>query len=156
MNCQHHKSQRLRRSGTLNPQPDKVADELFVNSEFFDPIDLLQVRYEMVRCVRLQNNTLAQAAQRFGVSRATCFRLCKAFRQGGLQGLIPKPRGPQKPHKITAPVLQFVDRYRSAFGYASARRLAPLIEQEFGIKVHPRGLEKALERRQKKTMRASR
>ena len=149
----HHdlgKLQRLRQTGTLNSSPEKVRDELFVKRDFFDPNDLLQVRYEMVRRVRLQQATLAQAAHRFGVSRPTCFRGCKAFRIGGLQALIPAPRGPQGPHKITADVLAFVDHYRIAFGAISARRLAPLIEQEFGIRIHPRGLEKALRRRQKK------
>lgn len=151
MNHSPEKSQRLRQSGTLNPHPEKVIDEHFVNSEFFDPADLLQVRYEMVRCVKLKKMTLAQAATRFGVSRPTCFRLSKAFRSGGLQGLIPALRGPKRAHKITAEVLTFVDNYRSAFGYTSARRLVPMIEQEFNIRIHPRGLEKALERRQKKT-----
>ena len=44
------KIDRLRQSGTLNPRPDTVTDALFQDSAFFDPRDLLQVRYEMVRC----------------------------------------------------------------------------------------------------------
>ena len=46
----------------------------------------------MVRLVRLGQATLAEAAQRFGVSRPTCFRMTRAFDQGGLHGLIPEPR----------------------------------------------------------------
>ena len=67
-----------------------LRDPLFASSDFFDAQDLLQVRYEMVRLVRLGQATLAEAAQRFGVSRPTCFRMTRAFDQGGLHGLIPE------------------------------------------------------------------
>src|SRR4051812_49751372 len=35
--------------GTLNPRADDVRDPAFVDSEFFDPRDLVQVKYEMLR-----------------------------------------------------------------------------------------------------------
>ena len=43
------KRQILRQTGTLNPRADQVTDELFSGSDFFDPNDLLQVKYEMLR-----------------------------------------------------------------------------------------------------------
>ena len=147
---QTEKQDRLRKAGTLNRTPVNVIDPMFVAGDFFDARDLLQVRYEMVRLVRIGQATLAQAAARFGGSRPTCFRMVKAFDSGGLQGLIPAPRGPRGPHKITLEMLHFVDDYRARHGRVGARRLAPLIEAEFGVRVHPRGLEKALERIQKK------
>ena len=48
-----NKRDRLQRSGTLNPHPERVRDSAFQVEGFFDPLDLLQVRYEMVRLVRL-------------------------------------------------------------------------------------------------------
>ena len=148
------KQDRLRKAGTLNRTPENVSDPMFVAGEFFDARDLLQVRYEMVRLVRIGQATLAQAAARFGVSRPTCFRMVKAFDSAGLQGLIPAPRGPRGPHKITVEMLRFVDDYRAQHGRVGARRLVPLIEAEFGVRIHPRGLEKALERIQKKPLEA--
>ena len=145
------KRQRLQQSGTLNRASDNVRDPLFASNDFFDARDLLQVRYEMVRLVGLGQATLAEAAQRFGVSRPTCFRMTRAFDQGGLHGLMPEPRGPRGPHKITPEMLRFVDQYRTRYGRVGARRLVPLIETEFGVRVHPRGLEKALARPPKKT-----
>ncbi len=147
---QIEKQDRLRKAGTLNRTPEKVGDPMFAAGDFFDARDLLQVRYEMVRLVRLGEATLAQAAARFGVSRPTCFRMVKAFDGGGLQELIPARRGPRGPHKISPEMLRFVEDYRARHGRVGARRLAPLIEAEFGVRVHPRGLEKALERVQKK------
>ena len=144
------KQDRLREAGTLNRTPEKVSDPAFASGDFFDSRDLLQVRYEMVRVVRLGEATLAQAAARFGVSRPTCFRMVKAFDGGGLQELVPERRGPRGPHKISPEMLRFVEDYRALHGRVGARRLVPLIEAEFGVRVHPRGLEKAIERDKKK------
>ncbi len=46
------KRERLKRAGTLNPHPERVRDPALREGGFFDPLDLLQVRYEMVRLVR--------------------------------------------------------------------------------------------------------
>ena len=144
------KQDRLRKAGTLNRTPEKVSDPMFAAGDFFDARDLLQVRYEMVRLVRRGEASLAQAAARFGVSRPTCFRMVKAFDGGGLQELIPARRGPRGPHKISPEIVRFVEDYRARHGRVGARRLVPLIEAEFGVRVHPRGLEKAIERLEKK------
>lgn len=145
------KRDRLREAGTLNRTPEKVSDPAFASGDFFDSRDLLQVRYEMVRLVRVGSATLAQAAERFGVSRPTCFRMVKAFDEGGLQELVPARRGPRGPHKISPEMLRFVEDYRARHGRVGARRLVPVIEAEFGVRVHPRGLEKAIERDKKKS-----
>jgi hypothetical protein len=42
----------LRQSHTLHPRPDQVRDPLFTSgSPFFDPRDLVQVKYELLRRV---------------------------------------------------------------------------------------------------------
>lgn len=146
------KQERLRKAGLLHSRPEQVRDPRFASSDFFDPHDILQVRYEMVRLVRIDKLTLAKAAERFGVSLPTCFRAVKAFAQSGLQGLVPQRRGPRGPRKVTPEILEFVDTYRSRHGRVGAARLVPLIEKRFGVRLHPRGLEKALARRKKKRL----
>lgn len=143
------KADRLRQSGTLNPRPDLVTDALFRDSAFFDPRDLLQVRYEMVRCTA-RGVPLKEAAARFGTSVPTCVRANRAFRENGLQGLVPQRRGPRGAHKITPEILAFVQRYRAEQAPLGSRRLVPLIEARFGVRLHPRSLDKALA---KKTVR---
>ena len=49
--------------------------------------------------------------------------MVKAFDSAGLQGLIPAPRGPRGPHKITPQMLRFVDDYKARHGRVGARRL---------------------------------
>ena len=83
------------------------------------------------------------------VSLPTCFRMVKAFARQGLAGLLPQRRGPRGPHKVTSDILQFVDEHRTRHGHTGAAQLVPMIEERFGVKLHPRGLEKALARRGK-------
>ena len=84
------KTDRLRASGTLNRHPDRIRADRFREDDFFDPRDLLQVRYEMVRSAKTA--TLAEVAAEFGVSVPTCFRVRRRFHEGGLQALLPLPR----------------------------------------------------------------
>ena len=144
------KHERLRQAGLLNPRPERVRDPRFDSSDFFDPSDIVQVRYEMVRLVRLDKLTLAKAAERFGVSLPTCFRAVKAFASHGLQGLLSERRGPRGPRKATPEILRFVDDYRALHGRTGTATMVQLIQQQFGVSLHPRGLEKALARREKK------
>ena len=146
------KRERLRRAGLLNRKPERVADPLFRRGAFFDPADLLQVRYEMVRAARCERGGVTAVAQRFGVSRKTCARSMARFEKDGLPGLLPAKRGPRAPHKITPEVLRFIVELRERHGRIGARRLVPLVEAEFGLRLHPRAIEKALERRQKKML----
>ena len=44
----------LAASGTLNRDPQAVRDPLFRGGGFFDPRDLLQLRYEMIRRHRIE------------------------------------------------------------------------------------------------------
>jgi hypothetical protein len=94
--------------GTLNPRPQDVQDPIFVDSEFFDPRDLVQVKYEMLRSVRAGGQTVAHAARSYGVSRPTFYKAHNDFERDGLAGLLPGKRGPQGPHKLTAKVMDFI------------------------------------------------
>jgi hypothetical protein len=71
---QDPKAEALARDGVLNPHPEGVRDPLFNANPFFDPKDLVQVRYEMVR--RHQNDGIAisDVAETFGVSRPTLYK----------------------------------------------------------------------------------
>jgi hypothetical protein len=68
------KSQALTRDGVLNPHPEAVRDSLFTGNPFFDPRDLLQVRYEMVRRHQADGIPISDVAASFGVSRPTFYK----------------------------------------------------------------------------------
>ncbi len=141
------KTDRLRASGTLNRHPDRIRADRFREDDFFDPRDLLQVRYEMARST--ETATLAEVAAAFGVSVPTCVRVRRRFHEGGLQALLPSPRGPRRPHKVTDEILAFIAAYRAENGPVGSRRLVPVIESRFGVRLHPRSITKAFERLKK-------
>lgn len=146
----HPRRRALREQGLVNPAADAVQDERFRDSDFFDPEDLVQVRYEMLRSVRTREQAASAASIRFGVSRATYYHVLAAFQREGVAGLVPHKRGPRGPHKLTDEVLDFVlDRLRDEPGLSSAA-LAELVREGFNLSVHARSVERALERRKKK------
>jgi len=146
---QDGKAEALREQGALHPHPEAVKDELFLESEFFDPRDLVMVKYEMLRQARVEGQSITQAAAAFGLSRVTFYEAQAAFAEGGLPGLIPKRRGPKGAHKLTDELLTFLDQERAQDKTLRAPALADKVQERFGISVHPRSIERALARRQK-------
>lgn len=144
------KAEALREQGTLNLQPERVADSLFQEDEFFDPRDLMQVKYEMLRRVRVDKATVTQASTSFGFSRVSFYQAQLAFEQFGLFGLVPGKRGPREAHKLTVEVLDFVARIQAEQPSVTLQDLAREVQRQFGREVHPRSIERALARRQKK------
>lgn len=136
----------LRTQRSLNPRPERVVDERFAASEFLDARDLVQVKYEMVRRVRVDGDTVTRSAQEYGFSRPAFYEAQAALDAGGLPGLVPARPGPRRAHKLTDEVVEFA-RERLA-GDASLRPadLVEAITERFGVTVHRRSIERALGR----------
>jgi len=147
---QDSKSKGLRKHGTLHRRSQRVRDPAFQNSEFFDPRDLVQVKYEMLRRVRVEGLSVTAAAKAFGFSRVAFYQAMAAFEAEGLPGLIPRRRGPKEAHKLTGPVLEFIDQQRAADSSLRAPQLAARVQEHLGLSVHPRSIERALARRAKR------
>ena len=139
------KRQVLQHSGTFNPRHARVRHPLFQESEFFDPQDLLQLKYESLRALQQEPCSLAQAASEFGLSRPTLYQARAHFQARGLEGLLPGKRGPRKAHKLTPEVLGYVQALWASQPKLSARQLTARVRKRFAVKLHPRTLEKALQ-----------
>jgi transposase len=139
----------LRESGALNTHP--VTDALFSNNDFFDPHDLVQVKYEMLRKVHKEGEPVNHAAASFGFSRPSFYKTLADFEREGMTGLLPRKRGPRDGHKLTAEVLGFIRDSRASEQSLSISALLEEVEKRFGIRVHRRSLERALKRCEKKT-----
>src|SRR2546428_12116177 len=107
------KAEALREQGALNPRPHAVKSELFQDSDFFDPRDLVQVKYEMLRRARVEKNPVSRAADTFGFSRPTFYQAQADFERSGLVGLVPQKRGPREAYKLTPEVMEFVEQCRA-------------------------------------------
>ena len=145
-----HKQKLLRQHGTLNTRPQDVQHPLFRDSDFFDPDDLLQVKYEMLRQVHVDNQPISQAAHDFGFSRPSFYQTNTAFEQAGLSGLVPLKRGPKSGHKLTPEVMELIRATRMADPSLSFVQLAALVKTDFNIEVHPRSIERQLLREKKR------
>ena len=138
----------LRQSHTLHPHPDQVRDPLFLSgSPFFDPRDLVQVKYELLRRVRVDGYSVAQATTLFAFSRPTFYAAHAAWEQAGIAGLLPQPTGPRHAHKLTE---ELVVQLRPLAKTMSAPQLAQWLQEQHHLKVHPRSIERALARSEKK------
>jgi transposase len=144
------KLQILREQGCLNPRPQSVTDELFADHEFFDAHDLVQVKYEMLRRVEKDGYSISDAAVSFGFSRPTFYQAQAAFVAGGIAGLVPRKRGPRQAHKLTAEVIGFIEQARAEEPSLKTQDLVDRIREQFDLIVHPRTIERALARAQKK------
>jgi transposase len=144
------KTEALREHGSLHPHPEKVTDEAFTDSEFFDPRDLVQVKYEMLRRVRVDGQAVSRSAACFGLSRPSYYQAQAAYEAGGLSALLPKKPGPRRAHKLTDEVVAMLYETLRARPELSSQDLAGLVEEHFGVSVHPRSIERALARQEKK------
>jgi transposase len=147
------KAEALRESRTLNPRPEAVTDEAFTASDFFDPRDLVQVKYEMLRRVRVERASVTEVTQAFGFSRPVFYQAQVLYHRAGLPGLIPLRPGPRQAHKLSELVVDFLVQHRLRDPLLRAPALSELVREHFGLVVHPRSIERALERRQKKVPR---
>jgi len=137
----------LGQHGALHPHPEQVQDELFERNEFFDPRDLVQVRYEMLRRRQVDGQPVTDVATAFGVSRQAFYVTETAFAQKGIVGLLPRPRGPQRAHKCTDEILDFVEQW--ATDSPAGADISEAVQKSFGVAIHPRSLVRALGRRKK-------
>lgn len=149
MGIDEERAQRLKREGTLHPNPDKVRTDLLEKSSFFDANDLMQMKYEMLRSVSVDQQSVAEAAYTFGLSRVAYYHAQEQYQRNGLAGLLPRRRGPKRPHKFTPEVMSFIEAQLAATDQRPDwNLLSKQVEDRFGINTHPRSVERAV--RQKK------
>lgn len=144
------KTRALREQGCLHSHPETVRDDLFLTHDFFDARDVVQVKYEMIRRVKMEGQPIQKTADRFGFSRPSFYKAQTAFEEEGLPGLLPRRRGPHGAHKLTDEILDFIDRALHENPSLRAPVLAERVEEKYGIRIHPRSIERAVEKRRKK------
>lgn len=140
------KEEALREQRSLNPRAGEVTEAEFAGSEFFDPRDVVQVKYEMVRRVRVEGEPVGATAKAFGFSRPSFYEASATLDEEGLAGLVPERPGPRRAHKLNDEIVAFVQDRLAADTSLRPRDLVDPIAERFGISVHARSIERALAR----------
>lgn len=143
------KVEALRAERSLNARPEMVRDEKFAASEFLDARDVVQVKYEMVRRVRVDGDTVSASVGAFGFSRPSFYEAATAIDAGGLAALVPARPGPRRAHKLSDEVVTELRRRLEADPSLRAVDLVAVVAEHFGVRVHPRSIERALARQRR-------
>ena len=138
------KEEWLKETRTFNRNHDKINDNLFAESDMLDARDLLQVRYEMVRAVKIDKSSATEVAQRFGVSESTLNRNIRALNEGGVIALIPESKGPKGQYSLDEDELKFIDSYLEAHPDATGGQVYSALLKEKQSTVSKRTVERHL------------
>lgn len=140
----------------LHSRPSQIHDVIFRQGGFFDPRDMVQVRYEMLRRHLVDQQSVTEVIRVFGMSRQMFYVLLDMFQRQGLLGLLPRKRGPKGAHKCNDKILRFVAGRRQQHPESSLEDLAKEVNKKFGVRLHSRTLERRLSQHQKKRLHRTR
>ena len=139
---QMEKKDILIKNGTYNKNHSKVKNERFREGGFYDPMDIVQVRYEMIKDAEDRGGAIGQATGEYGYSRASYYNIKDDFEKGGMTGLVPDKRGPKTPRKLTGDLQDFIKDYVKGDPSASPAKIAAAIEAARGVTVSKRTVER--------------
>jgi transposase len=140
----HPKRLFLEQSGALHRYPDRVRAELFERYRFFDPLDKVQVKYEMLRAHALDGRSVSSVAEAFGFSRETYYTALVAFEAYGVPGLADGQSGRPGLWKLTDEAVSWVLELHRRHPELSGRQIAERLAEELGIAVTRRTIERLL------------
>ena len=140
----HPKRLFLEEVGALHRHPDLVRAALFEQHRFFDPLDKVQVKYEMLRAHAVDGETVTSVSEAFGFSRETYYLALASFESRGITGLVDGKRGRPGPLKLTEEAADWVFDLHRHQPELSGREIAERLAEELGIEVHRRSIERLL------------
>jgi transposase len=122
---------------------ESVKNNLLQKSDFFNPLDKGQLKYEMLRAHCHEGYFITRVCEDFGYSRESFYKTLDAFHKEGIAGIAGKIKGKTKPDKLTPEIIGFVIYQRAKFGLSGAAITQDVIK-EFNINLHKRTVERIL------------
>ena len=136
----------LEKEGLLNPRPERVTHPLFLSLDFFDPLDLPQVKYELLRAARADDYSVAEACTLFGFSREYFYRLERTFMENGYVALIGSTRGRRPLIALNQEIANFVVHRKLEQPKLSGEELRKEILMLFKVDCSRRTVERIVEK----------
>jgi transposase len=137
------KLETLRANGSFNRHAASVASPLFAENPYFDPRDLVQVKYEMLRAVKNGEASVTDASRQFGFSRAAYYKTERRFGESGVEGLCLRKTGPKAPAKATDDVLDFAAGLKAGRPGITNDEVVREIQAKKGVGLSKRSLQRA-------------
>lgn len=144
MSKPHPKRRFLEDVGALHLHPERVRAAVFETHRFFDPLDKVQVKYEMLRAHEVERRSVLAVSGEFGFSRETYYTVLSAFHAHGVPGLVDGKSGRPGPLKLTDEVVAWVDALHQRDPELTGREIAERMAEELRIEVHRRSIERLL------------
>lgn len=144
MRRSHPKRQFLEDLGALHAHPERVRAAIFDRHRFFDPLDKLQVKYEMLRAHEVERSSVVEVSREFGFSRETYYATLSAFQERGIPGLLDGKPGRPGPLKLTDDVARWIFSLHDREPELNGREIGERLAEELGIEVHRRTVERLL------------
>ena len=132
----------LMENGTYNKKYKNVKTPKFIDDHFFDPMDIVQVKYEMLKEVEREGVTVTDATDNYGFSRTAYYNIKDAFSKQGIKGLIPERTGPKSPHKLTREYQKRIDECVAGNPGISSNEIAELLNKDGSINISKRTIER--------------
>ena len=136
------KQEILLENGTYNKKHGKVVEQHFVNDDFYDPQDLAQVKYEMLRTANETKRGIEEIAGKFGFSRAAFYKIKTSFEKAGVSAFVPEKSGPKSARKLTKEYQAFIDDYLAQNPNISSGDMAAVLYKERGLSISKRTVER--------------
>ena len=140
------KNEFLNQEGLLNRRAERVAHPLFLTLDFFDALDLPQVKYELLRAARVDNISVVEACKLFGFSREYFYRLEKYFMERGYVSLIGSPMGRRPMIGLNHEIVTFIVHRKMEKPQLSGEALRKEILQQYSIDCSRRTTERIIEK----------
>lgn len=134
--------------GLLHGKPERVVHPLFRSIDFFDPHDLAQVRYEMLRTARVDEVTVTEACRLFGFSREYFYQLERDFMARGYVALIGAPQGRRPLIGVNQEIVNFLLQRKMADPMLTGEELRKEILAAYKVDCSRRTVERVLEKLQ--------
>jgi len=140
------KTKFLRKEGLINPKPERVTHPLFETHDFFDRLDLPQVRYEMIRMARVEQIPVTDACRLFGFSREYFYRLERQFMSRGYVSLLGSLRGRRPLIALNQEIVNFIVHRKMTKPSLTGEDLRNEIKTTYQVECSRRTVERIIER----------
>ena len=136
----------LEKEGLLNHKPERVSFSLFHSHDFFDPLDLPQVRYELLRSARVEGFSVSKACELFGFSREYFYKLERSFLNKGYLAMIGAPAGRRPLLALNQELISFIVHRKLDETEPSAEDLRCEIQKIYKVECSKRTIERIVEK----------